>query len=85
MKKNLLLENSKAVYLKTSPEVIYNRIKTETHRPLLGKDFSIDKIVSILVKRQANYEKAHATIDTDLKSPKDIVLGIQIFLDLMIC
>lgn len=74
--RNLLLENSKVIYLKASPKVIYDRIKTETHRPLLGKDFSIDKIASIIAKRQANYEKAHVTIDTDFKSPYNIVTEI---------
>ena len=74
--RKLLLEKSRVIYLKTSPEVIFERIKHETHRPLLGKDFSTEKISAIIEKRRANYELAHLTIDTDFKSPYNIVTEI---------
>ena len=74
--RKLLLEKSRVIYLKTSPEVIFERIKHETHRPLLGKDFSTKKISAIIEKRRANYELAHLTIDTDFKSPYNIVTEI---------
>ena len=74
--RKLLLEKSRVIYLKTSPEVIFERIKHETHRPLLGKDFSTEKISAIIEKRRANYELAHLTLDTDFKSPYNIVTEI---------
>ena len=74
--RSLLLEKTKVIYLKTSPEVIFDRIKTETHRPLLGNNFNPEKISAIIEARQANYEKAHFTIDTDFKSPYNIVTEI---------
>lgn len=76
LNRQLLLEKSVVIYLKTSPDVIYDRIKNETHRPLLGKDFSPEKISAIIEKRRANYELAHFTIDTDFKSPYNIVTEI---------
>lgn len=75
--RKLLMENSTVIYLKTSPDVIFERIKNETHRPLLGKDFSVDTISAIIEKRRENYELAHFTIDTDFKSPYNIVTEIS--------
>lgn len=75
--RKLLLENSTVIYLKTSSDVIFERIKNETHRPLLGKDFSVDTISAIIEKRRGNYELAHFTIDTDFKSPYNIVTEIS--------
>lgn len=74
--RNILLNNSKVFYLKASPEDIFNRIKEETHRPLLKRNFSIEKITEIIDKRRKNYEKAHFTIDTTHKTPYNIVKEI---------
>ena len=63
------LENSKVFFLKASPATIYERIKAENHRPLLRKNFSVEKIAYILSLREGNYKKANYTIDTDKKSP----------------
>lgn len=71
--RKLFLENSTVFFLKASPETIFERIKSETHRPLLKKNFSIEKISHILMLREKNYSKAHYTIDTNGKSPYNIV------------
>lgn len=71
--RKLFLENSTVFFLKAAPETIFERIKSETHRPLLKKNFSIEKIAHILSLREKNYSKAHHTIDTDGKSPYNIV------------
>lgn len=68
-----LLEHSTVIYLKASPEEIYKRIKQETHRPLLAKNFSVERIAVLSAGRAVNYEKADFTIDTDNKTPYDIV------------
>ena len=70
--RRIMLENAEVIYLKASPETIYNRIKEENHRPLLKKNFSIEKIASIMHLREKNYEKANFTIDTtgDRKSTR---------------
>lgn len=74
--RKILSENNLVIYLKASPEEIYNRIKNETHRPLLKKNFSVEKIASILEKREINYSKAHKTIDTNGKTPYNIAQEI---------
>ncbi|MBO8430903.1 shikimate kinase [Spirochaetes bacterium] len=74
--REIILKNCLTIYLKASPEEIFNRIKAETHRPLLSKNFSIERIKEILRKRETNYQKADTVIDTTGKSPYDIVVEI---------
>ena len=87
--RKLMLETSHVIYLKATPQEIYNRIMTEVlepdinhtnaigrKRPLLKKNFSIEKISSIMQLRSKNYEKADITIDTTGKSPYDVVREI---------
>lgn len=71
-----LLENSFVFFLKASPQTIYDRIKAESHRPLLKKNFSLEKIANILSLREKNYQKANYTIETDKKTPEDIAKEI---------
>jgi len=71
-----LAENGTIIYLKTSPEEIFNRIKSEKHRPLLRKDFSVEKIKEIIKKRALNYEKADIIVSTDKKLPEQIAKEI---------
>lgn len=74
--RKILSKNNLVIYLKASPEEIYNRIKSETHRPLLKKNFSVEKIATILNNREINYYKAHKIIDTDTKTPHNVVQEI---------
>ena len=78
--RNLMLNSGKVIYLKASASEIFNRIKNETHRPLLRKDFSVEKIETIMKKRIKNYEKADIIILTDNKEPEVIakeILGVM--------
>ena len=45
-------------------------------RPLLKKNFSVEKITNLMQLRSKNYEKADITIDTTGKNPYDIVREI---------
>ncbi len=77
--RRILSDKNLVIYLKTSPAEIYNRIKSETHRPLLKKNFSLEKITEIIKNREPNYNKAHKIIDTDSKTPYNIaqeILGV---------
>lgn len=69
----LLLKNSTVIYLKTSPNVILERIKKNTNRPLLKNQMTVEKIQSIILQRQKNYELANITILTDNKNTDKIV------------
>lgn len=71
--------NSYVIYLKASPETLYERIKNCKNRPLLKKGFSKKEIEDILNKREANYMLADCVVETDGKTSDDVVkelLGI---------
>ena len=68
-----MLKNSTVIYLKTSPNVILERIKNNTNRPLLKNQMTVEKIQSIILQRQKNYELANITILTDNKNTDKIV------------
>ena len=70
------LENSTVIFLKASPETIFERIKAETHRPLLKKHFSLEKIQHILSLREKNYKLANYTVETDNKTPYNVAQEI---------
>ncbi|MBR6722918.1 hypothetical protein IKL64_05645 [bacterium] len=77
--REFLLNNSTVIYLKTSPEIIYERIKNNTSRPLLCGNMSVEKISEILEKRIENYQSATYTITTDNKTPNKIaeeIIGV---------
>ena len=61
--RNLLLNNSTIIYLKTSPITIYERIKNDTQRPLLKNKMSIKKITELI----------NLNISTDNKRPNTII------------
>jgi len=65
------------VCLTARPEVIYERIKHETHRPLLRTSDPLEKIREMLDSRDGFYAQADVTIDTS-EMPVDAVLrGIK--------
>ena len=74
--RELILKNCTVIYLKTSADTIYERIKNEVHRPLLRKNFSKSRIQDIMKFREKNYEKADVTVVTDNKSPNEVAQEI---------
>lgn len=74
LSRKMLTENGFVIYLSANAKAIYERLSQEKilGRPLL-KDMSVEKIESIMSKRISNYEKAHITIDTNGKTPYNIV------------
>lgn len=65
------------VCLTGRPEVIFDRIKRETHRPLLQVGDPLAKIRELLESREACYRLADMTIDTSDKSVKDVIAEIK--------
>jgi shikimate kinase len=65
------------VCLTASPDVIYERIKHETHRPLLQTADPKSKIKELLASRETFYAQADACIDTSNKSIDDIIKAIK--------
>ena len=70
---DLMKSSGKIIYLKTSPEMIYKRLRFKIDRPLFrnfvlsenSKEEFVAKIEELLQKRSPFYEKADLTINTD--------------------
>jgi len=60
-------------YLSASPETLYERIKHETHRPLLQGPDPLPEIRKLLEQRKVFYEQSDYTITTDHRSVDEIV------------
>jgi shikimate kinase len=69
----LLQQNCIIIYLKTSAEVLFARIKNDTKRPLLQNTDPLATLKELLQKRQNNYQKADIIVDTDEKTIDDII------------
>jgi shikimate kinase len=65
------------VCLTARPEVIYERIKHETHRPLLQTADPLMKIRELLENRAQFYAQADLTIDTSEKPVEDVIQAIK--------
>ncbi len=74
--RELVKKNSFVIYLKASPETLYERVKDSTDRPLLKKGFSKDDVADILAKREANYMQADSVVLTDGKTADEVVTEI---------
>lgn len=74
--RDFLLKNTTVIYLKSSAETVFERIKNDTSRPLLKDNMTIEKINDIIKKRAKNYEKANFTITTNKKSLEEITTEI---------
>lgn len=71
--RRLLFKNDiLTIYLKTTGETIYTRIKNDNSRPLLQVDNPKKEIENILKKREKHYNLAKITITTDNKTEEEI-------------
>ena len=78
-----LLKNiGKTIYLKADAKTIYERIKSETHRPVLGEKGFTERTVSEKLKeREKFYGQADMTIYTDGLTAYASAEEIEIFLN----
>ena len=78
-----LLKNiGTVIYLKADARTIYERIKSETHRPVLGaKGFTLKSVSDKLSEREKIYEKADIIIYTEGLTPLAVAEEIKILLN----
>jgi shikimate kinase len=62
-----------SVWLDATPEVILNRVKGRTHRPLLNVEDKMQQIVKILETRRAIYAEADLHVRTDEGTNQNIL------------
>ena len=66
-------EIGRIVFLKATPETIYERVKNSTDRPILNGHMNVEYIAELMEKRRALYEAAaDITIQTDGKMREQI-------------
>lgn len=66
-------EIGRIVFLKATPETIYERVKNSTDRPILNGHMNVEYIAELMEKRRALYEAAaDITIQTDGKTRAQI-------------
>jgi shikimate kinase len=67
-----LKTHSLVVCLWASPEKIWERVRSQTHRPLLNEPDPLAKIRSLLAEREPCYRQADVLLNTELRALKDV-------------
>jgi shikimate kinase len=67
-----LKEHALLVCLWASPEVIWERVRTQSHRPLLRGSDPMSKIRELLTKREPFYRQADVLVNTEMRSIKEV-------------
>jgi len=73
---NALESTGVVVYLRAKPETIFERIKTDTNRPLLKVADPLSKITELLNLRKQYYTRCSFSIDTDDHTANEIAKRI---------
>ncbi len=67
-----LKEHSLVVCLWASPEKIWERVRGQTHRPLLKEADPLAKIRELLAARERHYKQADALLNTEARSVREV-------------
>ncbi len=67
-----LKTHSLVACLWATPETIWERVKEQTHRPLLQTADPLGKIRELLAQRAPFYRQADVLINTGLRSPREV-------------
>ncbi len=78
-----LRKNGVIIYLHASPEVIYNRVKNQSHRPLLQVKDPLEEIRELLEFRAPFYAKNDHAIDTSDLTIEEVVAEVLTYLSMM--
>jgi len=75
-------ETGAVVYLRTSPDVLWQRVASKSHRPLLNTENPEGSLRNLFMQRKDTYEKTcdHA-VDTDGKAPEEVAIEISTMLE----
>lgn len=67
-----LKQHALVVCLWASPEVIWGRVRTQTHRPLLQDADPKGKIRQLLAEREVFYKQADVLVNSEMRSVKEV-------------
>jgi shikimate kinase len=68
-----LKEHALIVCLWASPEVIWERVRHQSHRPLLQDPDPMARIRALLAAREPFYRQADVLVNTEMRSVKEVV------------
>jgi shikimate kinase len=68
-----LKSHALVVCLWASPEAVWERVKHQTHRPLLQTENPEARIRSLLAKREPSYRQADILVNTEFRTLKELV------------
>jgi len=71
-----LKAHSLVVCLWASPDAIWQRVRSQTHRPLLATPEPLDKIRALLAEREPHYRQADVLVNTERRSVRDVALHV---------
>lgn len=67
-----LKAHSLVVCLWASPEHIFERVRDQSHRPLLNDPHPLEKIRTLLAAREQFYKQADVLLNSDLRSAREV-------------
>lgn len=67
-----LQQHALVVCLWATPEQIYERVKSQNHRPLLLDDQPLERIRKLLAERAPFYKQANVLLNTGTRSPREV-------------
>jgi shikimate kinase len=67
-----LKEHALVVCLWASPEKIWERVRSQTHRPLLREADPLAKIRQLLAAREQSYKQADVLLNTEVRSLREV-------------
>jgi shikimate kinase len=71
-----LKTHSLVVCLWASPEKIYERVRHQSHRPLLKEGDPLAKIRELLAVREPYYRQADVLVNTEMRSLREVALQV---------
>lgn len=60
----LARKNSAIILLQANPEIIFNRLKEDSERPLLSEKNKLDRIKNLMEQREDKYSRFEYSVDT---------------------
>ena len=81
--RRVLRDRCTVIYLRSTPEELYRRLRNDTHRPLLQVDDPLAKLRQLHAERHPFYDEiAHFRVDTGRTSAATVVNTIVMQLDM---
>jgi shikimate kinase len=68
-----LKDHALVVCLWASAEIIWERVRSQTHRPLLREPDPLAKIRELLAARESVYKQADVLLNTEVRSVREVV------------